>query len=182
MFDILISIALGLVPAAPVYFVARTIFDKRLGASLNSLEAAPAQKQVEQKSKGKKKELSPSPIVVNHQKWAKRPSNFPLVVGGKKVLETISSLSALKLSIEDQHNLEVLSNQTDELLNTFVSTPASIADIPEVQKELEAQLVQIVKGVDNIKAQGTESLRRELKAGTDFLKMKFEQDESLGLT
>lgn len=181
MLDI-IQIALGILPAVPVYFVSRKVFDKRIDATQLALEAAPEQKQVEQKPKNKKKDVPESPIVLNHKKWAKRKSEFPLVIGGQKVLETISTLSTLQLSAEDQHNLEVLSNQTDTLLNTFVATPASIIDIPEVKKELEAQLVQIVKGVDNVKAQGKESVLRELKAGTDFLRMKFEKDESLDLT
>lgn len=177
MFD-LILVAVGLLPAVPVYFVSRKMFDKRFE---QQKYAPPALTQVgeSKKSKNKQKVLQSSVITENHKRWEKRPSAFPLVVGGKKVLETISALSALHLSVEDQHNLEVLSNQTDALLKTFVTTPESISAMPEVQRELEAQLVEIVKGVDNIHAQGAENLLRELKTGTGFLKAKFNQGENL---
>lgn len=176
MFD-LILVAVGLLPAVPVYFVSRKVFDKRF----EQQKHVPALTQTTEpkKSKNKQKALQVSVITENNKRWEKRPSAFPLVIGGKKVLKTISALSALHLSVEDQHNLEVLSNQTDALLNTFVTTPESISAMPEVQRELEAQLVEIVKGVDNIHAQGAENLLRELKTGTDFLRAKFNQGENL---
>lgn len=168
---------IGVIPAIPAYLIAHTVFKKRFlleQKALHGLAPAPDNKEVAGKAKGSKKVAEPlNAIVRNQLKWEPRRTDVPLVKSAQEVLNAIVSMSSLQLSPEERHDLEVLSNQTDELLTNFFDTPESVRSLPEVQTALEAQLVAIVKGVDNIHATGASALVRELTNGTEFLKMKF---------
>jgi hypothetical protein len=82
-------------------------------------------------------------------------------------------MSSLSLTTEERHNLEVLSNQTEELLTNFFNTPESIRLMPAVQQALRDHLTQIEEGVSSVKVKGAEDFIRNLKVGTEFIKTKF---------
>jgi hypothetical protein len=139
------------------------------------LEGKVAPAAIEQ-AKPQKNKTSPKQETVlenNYSKWANNKAQIPLVMESIKVLETLSAMSALKLTTEERHNLEVLSNQTDELLTNYFGTPETIRTMPAVERALYEQLVQIEEGVSGFKAQGADNFIRNLRVGTDFIKTKF---------
>lgn len=128
-----------------------------------------------------KKKNNPAPVVTipqnNFARWTNYKAKAPLFQEGLKVLGTLASLSKLKLSVEERHNIDVLSDQTNEMLSSFVNTPESIRNIPSVQDALLEQLAEIQKSVTNIQAEGAERIVREAKISTEFIKSKFNNPE-----
>lgn len=188
---IVFDILLGLIPAIPTYYGARHLFLRKkpvvyrtAPSALTPIIAQYHQRQLEIEGKvvpsaigaTKPKAISEKPVTVleqNYNKWASNKAQIPLVMESIKVLETLSAMSALKLTTEEQHNLEVLSGQTDELLTNFFNTPEAIRTMPAVERALHEQLVQIEEGVTKIQVNGAESFIRNLRIGTDFIKTKF---------
>lgn len=111
----------------------------------------------------------------NYARWAKKPSNIPLIMDGIRVLKTLAAISVLDLSVEEAHDVEVLSDQTNELLTNYIQTPESIRMMPVVEKALLEQLQQIQESLTHIQGDGAARLVRELKTGTEFLKSKFQK-------
>jgi hypothetical protein len=185
------EILLGILPAVPTYYGARYFFLRKkpvvyrtAPSVLTPIIAEYHQRQLEIEGKvaprsieaAKPKAVSEKPVTVleqNYNKWASNKAQIPLVVESIKVLETLSAMSALKLTTEERHNLEVLSGQTDELLTNFFNTPEAIRNMPAVERALHEQLVQIEEGVTNIQVNGAENFIRNLRIGTDFIKTKF---------
>lgn len=129
----------------------------------------------------KKKKNNPAPVATipqnNFARWTNYKAKAPLFQEGLKVLGTLASLSKLKLSVEERHNIDVLSDQTNEMLSSFVNTPESIRNIPSVQDALLEQLDEIQKSVANIQSEGAERIVREAKIRTEFIKSKFNNPE-----
>jgi hypothetical protein len=185
------EILFGIIPAVPAYYGARYIFLRKKPVvykprptALTPLIAEYKQRQLEIEGKvapamieaPKPKSIPEKPATVleqNYAKWSGNKAQIPFVVESIKVLETLSSMSALKLTTEERHNLEVLSSQTDELLTNFFNTPEAIRTMPAVERALHEQLVQIEEGVTNIQVNGAENFIRNLRIGTDFIKTKF---------
>lgn len=185
------EILLGVIPAVPTYYGARHLFLRKkpvvyrtAPSALTPIIAQYHQRQLEIEGKivppaieaAKPKTISEKPVTVleqNYNKWANNKAQIPLVMESIKVLETLSAMSALKLTTEERHNLEVLSGQTDELLTNFFNTPEAIRTMPAVERALHEQLVQIEEGVTNIQVNGAENFIRSLRIGTDFIKTKF---------
>ena len=170
--DTLLMFGSGLIPAIPTYFIAHKVYINKFTRQKQEQQGviAPTFKQ---KSLSKKKTLSV--VETNHQKWVSLNTGVPFIQDATKILETMVSLSSLQLSTQEQHDLEVLSNQTDSLLTGYFNTPENIRNMPEVRTALETQLVEIVKNVNNIQAQGASTIVRELTNGTEFLKLKFKE-------
>lgn len=185
------EILFGLIPAVPAYYGARFFFLRKKPVvykprptALTPLIAEYKQRQLEIEGKvapamieePKPKSIPEKPATVleqNYAKWSGNKAQIPFVVESIKVLETLSSMSALKLTTEERHNLEVLSGQTDELLTNFFNTPEAIRTMPAVERALHEQLVQIEEGVTKIQVDGAENFIRNLRIGTDFIKTKF---------
>lgn len=189
-----VAILLGLIPAIPVYYGARHIFLRKKPAvhrvapsALTPIIAQYHQRQleiegrvaptaIEQAKPAKTGEKQETVLEQNYRKWANNKAQIHLVVEAVKVLETLSAMSALKLTIEERHNLEVLSGQTDELLTNFFNTPEAIRTMPAVERALHDQLVQIEEGMSGIQANGADNFIRNLRVGTEFIKTKFNSD------
>lgn len=186
------EVLFGLIPAIPAYYGARAfllrkkpVVYKTAPSALTPIIAQHHQRQLEIEGKvapiaieqlKPAKAITAKPATVleqNYTKWANTKAQIPLVMESIKVLETLSAMSSLKLTIEERHNLEVLSAQTDELLANFFNTPEAIRTMPAVERALHEQLVQIEEGVNNIKVNGAENFIRNLHVGTDFIKTKF---------
>lgn len=186
------EILLGLIPAVPAYYGARHIFLRKKPVvykprptALTPLIAEYKQRQLEIEGKvapaaieqAKPKALSEKSATTvleqNYAKWSNNKAQIPFVVESIKVLETLSAMSALKLTTEETHNLEVLSGQTDELLTNFFDTPEAIRTMPAVERALHEQLVEIEQVMGSIQANGAENFIRNLHIGTDFIKTKF---------
>ena len=185
-------VLLGLVPGLPVYYAARSFFLRRKPvvyktspSAMTPIIAAYQQRQLEIEGRIAPAAIeSPKPVktsapkthsvlVTNHKKWAENKAQIPLVMESIKVLETLAGMSSLNLTTEEQHNLEVLSNQTEELLTNFFNTPESIRLMPAVQQALRDHLTQIEEGVSSVKVKGAEDYVRDLKVSTEFIKTKF---------
>lgn len=179
MLDILMLVGAGLVPAAPVYFVSKHLFDKHMNVGPSALK--PSSKKLALTSKSSKKPAGPSLATRNKDKWENKQHNSAFLRDGKKVLIALETFASASLTPEALHNLDVLSDQTDRLMTTYLDTPDSIKEIPAVQQEMKEQLAQIVVGLESIKVQGQENLLRELKSGTSFLKMKFSPNKELAI-
>lgn len=187
------EILFGLIPGIPAYFGARHLFlrkkpvvYKTAPSALTPLIEQYKQRQLEiegkvapvaieaPKQEKSKSEGQPKTVLeTNYAKWASNKAQIPLVMESVKVLEMLSAMSALKLTTEERHNLEVLSQQTDELLTNFFNTPEAIRTMPAVERALHEQLVQIEEGVTNARVSGAESFIHNLRVGTDFIKTKF---------
>lgn len=109
----------------------------------------------------------------NHARWSDNKSSIPFIRTGVQLLESLAALSATNLDIEGQHDVDVLSNQTNELLTNYVSTPEAIRSMPAVEEALVNQLHQIQESIDSIQSDSAERMVRELTVGTGFLKAKF---------
>lgn len=145
--------AAALIPALPTYVFAKKFFDGRQNRmTANGSEALPV-------------ELGEGVDDMN-----------PMIVGMTQAYEAIKIMKCLSLSAEDRHNLTVLQDKCVELYKTYNDTPESIRNIPEVQLEVETQLMHIISGIESVKAQGTEALLRDLRNGTAFLRIKFPQE------
>ena len=176
MLDHLLPTIAGVMPAIPVFILSRKFFDRRFAANLDPVNNSVVESQKSQNSKEKDKSEQSIPVALC-ARWAESSSSAALIENGRQVLKMIVAFSQLPLGAEDQHNLEMLSKQTDELLSTYLSTPESIRTLDAVQKEMETQLAQIIASVENIKHQETANVIRELRTGTEFLRMKFVQNE-----
>lgn len=144
------------------------------------LDAAPRRPALESPKKAKKTP-APAPIATTPQnnlaRWGHYKTKAPLILEGVQVLATLASLSKLTLSVEDSHNIDLLSNQTNEMLMGFVNTPASIRNMPSVEGALWDQLAEIQKSVTSIQVEGAERIVREAKISTEFIKSKFNNPE-----
>jgi hypothetical protein len=186
------DVILGVIPAVPVYYGARHLFLRKkpvvyrtAPSTLTPIIAQYHQRQLEIEGKVVPaaieqakaiKANSERPVTVleqNYAKWSSNKAQIPLVVESLKVLQTLSAMSSLNLTIEERHNLEVLSGQTDELLTNFFNTPEAIRTMPAVEHALHEQLVQIEAGVSSIQVNGAEDFIRNLRVGTEFIKTKF---------
>jgi hypothetical protein len=186
------EILFGLIPAIPAYFGARLLFLRNkpvvyraAPSALTPIIAQHHQRQleiegkitpiaIEQSKTLKAITVKPETVLEqNYAKWANTKAQIPLVIESIKVLKTLSAMSSLKLTIEERHNLEVLSAQTEELLANFFNTPEAIRTMPEVERALHEQLVQIEVGVNKIQVDGAENFIRNLHLGTEFIKTKF---------
>lgn len=189
---IIFEILFGLLPAIPAYYGARHLFLRKkpvvyrtAPSVLTPIIAKHHQRQLEiegkvapaaieqMKSPQAITSKSESLLERNYVKWADTKAQIPLVMESIKVLETLSAMSSLKLTIEERHNLEVLSVQTEELLTNFFNTPEAIRTMPAVERALHEQLVQIEEGMASIQTNGAENFIRNLSVGTDFIKTKF---------
>lgn len=191
MFELILEIVIGAVPALPAYYLSRFLFLRKkpvvykvAPSIMTPIIAQYQQRQLEIEGKvapaaiepAKPKALSEKHETVleqNYAKWVGNKAQIPLVVESIKVLQTLSAMSALKLTTEERHNLEVLSSQTDDLLTNFFNTPEAIRTMPAVERALHEQLVEIEEGVTNIQVNGAENFIRNLRIGTDFIKTKF---------
>lgn len=193
MFELILELVIGAVPALPVYYVSRHLFLRKkpvvykvTPSRMTPIIAQYQHRQLEiegkvapaaiEQAKPKVHEEKTTTVTVleqNYAKWAGNKAQIPLVVESIKVLETLSAMSALKLTTEERHNLEVLSGQTNELLTNFFNTPEAIRAMPAVERALHEQLVEIEEGVTNIQVSGAENFIRNLRIGTDFIKTKF---------
>lgn len=187
------EILLGLIPGIPAYYGARRFFlrkkpvvYKTAPSALTPIidhykqrqleiegKIAPVAIEAPKQEKTRNVEQDKTVLEATYSKWASNKAQIPLVVESVKVLETLSAMSALKLTTEERHNLEVLSGQTDELLTNFFNTPEAIRTMPAVERALHEQLVEIEEGVTKIQVNGAENFIRNLRIGTDFIKTKF---------
>ena len=187
------AVLLGIVPALPTYFGAKAYFvrnkpviHKTAPSAMTPLIEHYHQQRLEIEGKVVPAAIEQTPAKAvtpteksqtvmdkNYAKWAANKAQIPLIQESIKVLETLSAMSSLKLSVEEHHSLEVLSNQTEELISGYFSTPETIRTMPAVERALHDQLVQIEEGVSSIKVKGADSFIRNLKVGTEFIKTKF---------
>lgn len=188
------EIILGLIPAIPAFLVSRTLFlrgkpvvHKVSPSQLTPVIEAYRQKQLEIEGKVAPAAIETSTpekpvkgkttiMSTNYNRWSKAKAQVPLVVESVKILEALSSMSSLDLDAEELHNVEVLSNQTDELLTNFFQTPESIRTMPAVQAALAEQLKEIEVGVNSVTGIGAEDIIRKANISTSFLKSKFSRN------
>lgn len=90
-----------------------------------------------------------------------------------QLLKSLAALSKCNLDLEGQHNVDVLSTQTNALLANYINTPEAIREMPAVEEALVGQLHQIQESLDSIQSDSAEHMVRELKVGTGFLRAKF---------
>lgn len=192
----LFQILVGILPAIPAYFIAHALFMSKKpvvtrtqpsvltpiieGYRQRQLEiegrVAPTVTETAKTDNSDKADKKKETVMQrNHAKWGNTKAQIPLVVQSVKLLETMSAMSALHLSVEEEHNLEVLSSQTDELLTNFFQTPEQIRIMPAVQQALQEQLNEIQEVVVNFTGTGAESVIRNIKTNTAFLKTKFKK-------
>lgn len=201
------EIILGILPAAAVFGFSRKFFLSRKPVvtkvrptaitpiiesyrqrqlALESPNGGVPTKAIETKDKKQpvKKDKAPVAVTVaeqNYTEWGLSKSNSPIVQAANSILETLAEISKLDMGIENAHNIEVLSNQTKELNETYFATPESLRKLPDVESSLGSQLSAISKAVESLKIDGTEGIIRKLQVGTEFINSKFHQNEQLKL-
>lgn len=124
-------------------------------------------------TKGKKDKQPEDVLETNYKKWANNPADIPFVRRAIFILKMLSESADMELSVEEQHNLEVLSSQTDKLLTDWYETPERIRTLPQVDAAFKDQLTQIAEGVNSMTDSVTQNLVRNLNAGTGFIQAKF---------
>lgn len=147
------------------------------------IEGRVAPKAVEAKmvtAPNKNKKLPEKTILEsNYEKWMNNSADIPFVKKSVVVLKTLSEAASLELSIEEEHNLEVLSKQTDTLLSEWYATPERIRNLSEVKKAFSQQLTEIEEGTDNMTTSASKNLVRNLNAGAGFIQAKFNNKDHM---
>lgn len=193
IFEIVVQIIAGCIPAVPAFLLTHRILMSRKPvvqklepSSLTPLlehytqrtlevEGKVAPKVIETKSGKKRQETV---MEANYRKWANNRAAVPFVKTAIVVLKTISSTSSLDLSLEDQHNLEVLSTQTEKLLSNWYETPEEVRNLPQVKEAFDGQLAEISEGTKNLTVNASENLVRNLNIGTGFIQTKYNNNKS----
>lgn len=191
MMEVIFGVLAGsLVPfflAKKVFIMKKPVVYRKIPSKLTPLIEHHQKRQLEAEGKiapiplpekeKKKKELLTSKTVLeaNYSKWSASKAQIPFVVDAVAILKILASMSSLPLSLEERHNLEVLSNQTEELLTNFFNTPELIREMPAVSAALKEQLAHIKMGVTNSKTSGVDNYIRNIEVGTEFIRTKFQR-------
>lgn len=104
---------------------------------------------------------------------AEQIQHLPIIQNANRLLDTIQPMYSLNLSSEEKHNLEVLKEETKNLIATVRDTPEAIRQRTDVSQAWEDQLLQIMEGVHTIQLSGATSIVRDANNGAAFLKLKF---------
>lgn len=188
IFSILLAIVAGVAPAIPAYFITQKIILNSKPVQLKKLPSriTPVLEQYQERqreiegrvnspalpqSSGSARAMTPAET--NYARWVKNQVELPLVRRSIEALKVLASISTLELTVEERHDVEVLSSQTDELLTNFFKTPEAIRSMPEVVAALEEQVKQIEQGTSSLKVSGAENFIRSLNVGTGFIKSKY---------
>ena len=187
---IFLEIIAGLIPAIPAFYLTRTMSLRlkpvkvitRTTQAARILESA-TQLQLEREGKSKPKEITSSTptkaettvMEENYTKWANNKAEIPFIKDTINVLKKLATCPTTQLSIEETHNLEVLSNQTETLLSNWYDTPEQVRELPQVGDAFREQLTKIEEAVNDITLHTSEGIVRELKLGTKFITEKFKK-------
>lgn len=126
-----------------------------------------------------KKKQPVTAVEANYKKWANNPTSIPFVSKTIAVLKSAASMSSPQLSVEDEHNLEVLSNQAEQLLTDWFATPEHVRNHEKVKEAFNEQLAEITEAVSQFATGLSDNVVRNLNAGTGFIRAKFQNEDML---
>lgn len=199
---VIFEILIGLIPAYPLFLLTNkflmsrkpkvetvkptviTPLIKEYEQRQLEIEGRVAPKAVEEKkepapAKGKKDKRPENVLETNYKKWANNPADIPFVKKAVSVLKIVSEAAVMELSVEEQHNLEVLSNQTETLLSNWYETPEEVRNLSQVKEAFDGQLAEISEGAKTLTINASENLVRTLNIGTGFIQTKYNNKGNL---
>jgi hypothetical protein len=162
----------------------------RLTKALRMFTAKNQSFELESNSSGKQIELSIQklqPQLVSNLNEARQVlvnSSFPahLKTKSSTLLASLEEIySAGTVEVEDNHNLLLIADQLASSVRLYETLTAKARKEHTVVAEIAEQLDILVNATEEIKAGRNEDAVRELKISTDFLRVKFLQDQQLKL-
>lgn len=185
------EILVGVLPAVPTFWAVRkvlismkptvvktkptnvSLYNDYLRGEQRVVEGRVAPKAVE-KSRDKKEKVTVTVMEKNYQKWANNPVSVPVIQDAIVTLKNAASMASSKLSVEELHNLEVISNQTETLITNWYATPEQVRSHARVGQAFTEQLDELKDGLKKMEANVSDNLVRNLQIETGFIQSKFQ--------